>query len=453
MKKMTDPITVSCQNFIHAVFEAKLAAESRDEFWEDRNAARTYQQMFKIIGDNTPEDLQWQTEVWELAGSYADYIWENECVEDDLARRYCNQLICLLDDLAAVDWIACVPIERTFCRFPEFTDFGSFCVVNPGSLSPQSDSDLLQAFRQILADKLGVNFMPEREVPDSYLRLSDHYYNKSGNYIPGRAQLVLRVGRGERFSNERILVSRLSKLLDLLALCQIAYASSGSLLELRVIGPESVMPDGSRMASGLIEIPPVAVAVNVRTGQADWWGTRTSAYETETGQGYDPSRFMTLWNEIAVPVAKLRTLGLSGKVREAIDSAVQVVAKCRHSETGNLMVYSTIATETILNPFNMLGDITERFALFSAALTENSAAKRREVYKLAKRLYQQRCHAVHRSRFDGDSDDAKEDSKIAFELFLRCLKVIGEWATDRLSQNEPCNQSAFGELYLNSVFA
>jgi len=136
-----------------------------------------------------------------------------------------------------------------------------------------------------------------------------------------------------------------------------------------------------------------------------------------------------------------------------LDNAIQIVAKCRHSETGNLIVYSTIATETILNPFNMLGDITERFALFAAALTESTAVERREMYKTAKRLYQQRCHAVHRSQFDLGSDTTKEDPMIAFQLFLRCLKAIVSWASGRLSRREPCNQTAFADLYLNAVFA
>jgi len=450
---MPDPITESCRNFIHAVVQAKVAAESRDAFWEDRNAAKAYQQMLKALRDNTPQDLQWQTEVWELAHSYSDHIWENDCIHDDVARRYCNQVHCLLDDLASAEWIACVPIERVFNRFHEFTDFGSFAIVNPLATSPQSSSDLLQGFRRTLVEKFGVTFMPEREVGNSYLRLSEHYHQKSGYYIPGRPQFVLKTGRGERFSNKLLLASKVRRVFDLIALCQIAYEADASLLEAGIIGPESVMPDGTRMVSGLIEIPSVAIAINVRTGEADWWVTGTTAYETESGEAYDPTRFMTYWNDIALPVEHLRTLGLSGKIREALDNAIQIVTKCRHAEMGNLMVYSIIATEAILNPFNVVNDISERFALFSAALTETTANERRETYRTAKHLYQYRCHAVHRGRWGSDTGTVREDSKIAFQLFLRCLKAIGMWATERLSRHEPCNQSAFAELYINSLFA
>ena len=46
-----------------------------------------------------------------------------------------------------------MPIERAFCRFPEFTDFGEFAIVNSNASSPESTGHLLDTFRRILADK------------------------------------------------------------------------------------------------------------------------------------------------------------------------------------------------------------------------------------------------------------------------------------------------------------
>jgi hypothetical protein len=40
----------------------------------------------------------------------------------------------------------------------------------------------------------------------------------------------------------------------------------------------------------------------------------------------------------------------------------------------------------------------------------------------------------------------------AFSLFLKCLKVIVQWASARLEQGSPCNQEAFSELYVESIF-
>jgi hypothetical protein len=448
---MDDPITTSCAAFISAVCQAKQTVTSRDAFWEDRNAVRTYEAMFKAIRNSMPSDLRWEASAWELAGSSAEHIWENEVDEKAFTKQFCIRIHDLLDDLASADWIACVPMERVFSHFPVFTSFGPFALINARATSPESVPELLHGFQQMLSEHLDVNFMPLAELQDSYLRLSDHYYQKSGYYIPGRPQMVLKVGRGERSSNERILASQLTSVLDLLDLCQIAYEASASLFETRLIGPHSTMPDGTTMLPGFVAVPGVAVAINVRTGEADWWSARTSIFETEQGKGYDPGRFMDIWNDIAVPVASVRNMGLSGKVREAIDSALQLVARCRHSEMGSLPLHAVIATETILNPFNMTSDIAERFALFSAALTETSAEKRRETYRIAKQLYQQRCHAVHRSRFK-EKDNAADDGKEAFKLFLKCLKAIIGWASDRLSKNEQCNQSAFAELYLNAVF-
>ena len=117
------------------------------------------------------------------------------------------------------------------------------------------------------------------------------------------------------------------------------------------------------------------------------------------------------------------------------------------------IIYPIIATETILNPFNDKGDITERFAIFSAALTETGAIERRETYTTAKRLYGLRCQAVHRSQFSPGPDTMGEDTNIALQLFLRCLKAIVAWASVRLEKQEPCDGKSFADLYRNSVFA
>src|SRR5205807_4470192 len=102
----------------------------------------------------------------------------------------------------------------------------------------------------------------------------------------------------------------------LLSVCQIDYELGGSLIETKVISPEhDRLPTGERMQPGLIEIPPVAVAINVNTGRAEWWGTEVKVYETEHGIGYNPDKFMAIWSELALPLLRLRGAGLSGKLR------------------------------------------------------------------------------------------------------------------------------------------
>ena len=152
--------------------------------------------MFKVIGENTPADLKWQSAIWELAGSTADRIWEGDIEENAAIKGFCRIINECLEDLAAADWIACVPLEHLFSTFPPFSNFGEFSLVNPITESEQTVEELLERFRSLLTDNLGVNFMASPEVNESYLSLGEHYCNKSGHYIPGRPQLVVRVGRG-----------------------------------------------------------------------------------------------------------------------------------------------------------------------------------------------------------------------------------------------------------------
>jgi hypothetical protein len=236
-------------------------------------------------------------------------------------------------------------------------------------------------------------------------------------------------------------------------LCQIAYEQlQGGLETMIVSSGHDRLPCGQRMQRGLIEVPSVAVAINVRSGEAAWWSTGLRQYETHAGTGYEPDKFHAIWKDVAAPILALRHAGLSGMMRDAIDNAIGLLAKCRHNKMGDLTLYSVIATETILNPFNALGDTSERFALFAAALTETAAERRLEAYKVARNLYRLRSLAVHQSRLHGEKDE-KEVRKQAFRLFLACLKAITQWATKTLAQGGVCGAEEFKDFYTKQVFS
>lgn len=442
-------IEEACVKYIQAVFRSKEAAETADEFWGNKRADKAYRRLFKAIANSTPADLKWQSAMWEIAGSTAEKVWEEDVDQQAYAKGFCRIVNECLDDLAAADWIACVPLEHVFCNFPEFTNFGEFSLANPGADPEQPVDELLDRFRSILTTNLGVNFMPHTEVNDSYLWLGDHYHQKSGQYIPGRPQLIVKVGRGEAFSNERLLWELVAHQIALLSLCQIAYDIENPMRF--VNAGECTLPSGQRFQRGLIEVPSVAVAINRRTGQADWWTTRLRTHEKCQGR-YKPEEFTSLWKEIAIPILDLRNAGLSGLMREAIDNAIRLMAKCRHPEMGDLTLYSIIATETILNPFNALGDTSERFAIFAASLTEATPEKRLEAYRAARSLYRLRSQAVHQSRFHADKDVA-EERKQAFKLFLACLNSVVAWAAQTLAQGRACGPDEFKEFYASKIFS
>jgi hypothetical protein len=138
---MTEPIREACVAFIHSLFNAKQSASSEEDFWKNRSANRAYQQMFKVIREETPDDIGWQAGFWECAGGYSYQVWEGQPSEDELAVEFVNTITNTLKMLATVEWIACVPMERPFRTFPEFTDFGPFAVVNArrDDLVPEAD--------------------------------------------------------------------------------------------------------------------------------------------------------------------------------------------------------------------------------------------------------------------------------------------------------------------------
>lgn len=440
--------------FVRAIQEAKDRSTSLDDLYADDALNGAYRSLFQTVRTCMPKDVEWQSGFWGFVWSFVDSNWEDATPAEIASRGFTNCLLDSLDDLQAIDWIACIPLERAFQRFPEHTDFKDFSIINARATAPHDDETLLSEFRRILTSKLGVTFMPSMEVHNPYARIADHFYQKSGWYIPGRPQLVISIGKGESSANEQHLRSKLRAFAPLLQLCQVYLDQQAAPLENCVVGPHSVQADGKTpMSDGLLRVPPCSVAINRRSGQADWWATFLPQYESRQGRGYDPDAFRSVWNRFASPILALRDKGFSGKLDLAIDNAIRMVARCRHFEFGDLAVNAVIATETVLNPFNAGGDISERFAILVASLTESTSEGRRAKYQLAKSLYRRRCHAVHRSKFNGDEIDAEKQARSdALELFVGCLLAVVQWADHRVETREPINGDAFHSMYLDSVF-
>lgn len=283
---MSDELFIASKAFVHSLYEAKARVSTYEDFLADRAPNAAYNRLFKTIEKVTPADVAWRGGFWQFAGSFGDTVWENDIPEEKASLDFAAALQDSLEDLAARDWIACLPLERVFEGFPAFVDFGPFAIVNPGANSPDSPDDLLRAFQDLLTAHMGVTFMDSVEVRESYLYLADHFWKKSCHYIPGRPQLVIATGRGECRGNQELLQDRLRQFLPLLKICQIAYEVQN---QLSFTYGGTRLPDGvTRMPDGLIEIPGVAVAINRRTGQADWWLSRQSVFETKRAQPMIP---------------------------------------------------------------------------------------------------------------------------------------------------------------------
>lgn len=354
-------LDTAARAFMEAVHAKRDAEES--QFYGDPAIEKAYAGLTKVIKQGMSEDVEWGWEVLDHCMGHGEAIRREQPELEQAVVKFTKELEWLLAHVSKIEWIACVPLERIFRKFPDFTDFGTFAILNPAGTSAKPENELLDSFRLLLSDRCGVTFAAPRDPynNESYLRLGEHYLRKSGHYIPGRPTLVIKLGKGEERANQRQLQSKLQEILPLIQLCQVAMGLDQSFLN-RTTGPHSTLPDGKWMDDGLIAVPAVAVALDKSNGNCGWWGTGINLYENQVGEGYDPKKFQQVWRTFAQPLLELRELSGPNKFRFAVDNAIRLVSRCRHEEFGDATVSAVIATETILNPFNPTGDIKERFA-------------------------------------------------------------------------------------------
>lgn len=442
-------LSVAAAEFMNAVYSIRDADE--EAFYNDPNTERAYRTLWKTLERSVPKDVAWGRDVYECCMAHAEWIREKHPEKSAAIKTFTEAIESLLKTIIAIDWIAFVPMERVFRSFPEFSDYNAFSIVNPASIPHKTTEDLLHSFRTIIETNLDVKFddSPEAYYGNSFNRLGDHFYRKSGAYIPGRPMLVIKTGRGEESKNSQILSTRLHEIVPLIKICQIDIDLNTGILD-RIIGAHSTLPDGQWMNAGLIAVPSVAVAINKNNGNCTWWGTRLSLFESQVGVGYGHDRFKKTWDELAAPILALRNENIPQKLRSSLDNAIRMVAQCRHSDMGDLTLNCVIATETILNPFNPAGDISERFSLMISSLTETEADKRRDKYRTAKDMYRYRCGAVHRSEFR-NANRRDDEHRKAFAIFCSVLKAVATWAAELIAKDEKPDQAAFDKFYIETV--
>lgn len=490
--------------------EAKYDAYCDGEEWDDEEPK---QALLREIGSRTGDDPLWVEEsklsdlYWDLFDGAEPKRTKDEILQ--LGREVGIQILDWMENLGAIDWIAFVPMERRFDGFPAYTDFGPFQIVNAGADCRDLD-EILNKFAVLLATKCCVSFHPTSEVSEApYGDNAKALAEKTNWYIPGRALLALRLQRGERAPNAAVLRRLLKSYLPLIRLCQIACEPMQETLP-EESSLQNLMPDrSSRMPAGFTQVPPIALAMNRLTGghaclmQLEEWRERSERYakkwsersgrdipewresyeisqmvteafflkaepanlslqtfDTDYGEWYHYETFLKSWNDIAQPVVSLRKARLSEKrqgkalnrFRETIDGAIELVARCRY-EPSILLHSSVIATETLLNPFSDTSNLSERFALFVASLTQTDPKRRREKYYVARDLYKLRSEAVHSSGRTRRKQSGELSSKDAFEVFVDCLKSLVKWVQGRVDRNETLDENAFKDFYLETLFS
>ncbi len=312
------PLTVdiTCEKYVKAVIHAKAIATDIDTFWADKKIDKAYRQLRDAIDRYVAKGFHWQHSIFSLAGSMAEELYyRNEAINDTVEiNDFTITVHAYLHALQGHDWIASLPLERLFGSFPKFTDFGSFYLINPSggkAVTPANAERVITRFRNVLTKELGILFVPTDDVnSESYLNLAGHFFRKTDSYIPSRAQMVMRVGKGDEVVNKAILSQRVCVQLSLLALCQIAYELDAGFFHTNLISPsEARLPNQDWIQDGLIEVPGFAVAIIAATGKSALWTTPQIAYDTKFGVNYEPKKIVKLWKEIAVPFVGISDLG------------------------------------------------------------------------------------------------------------------------------------------------
>lgn len=389
----------------------------------------------------------------------------------------------LLHEPERRDWIACIPCERLFSSFPAFTDFGPFALVN--SRHKNCQQDRFAELSAILRSNLGVTFHPPHETSRSLLVARDSLEKDKLTRLWESPVLVFHVGKGDVHHGTHEVRKRLNQWLPLLRVCQVAYE------ELEDFGSTSEddyslgeLADGfheHRIRQNwnvqFVQLPNRGIIIDKNSGTVltthdlfpfkynyrasvekspNWVSGRPVdlTFELQCADEYDPDRFLGIWRELVDPLIQARGhQGFQqGKLGQAIDRAVRLIAGHVHDVVEELAVSAVIATETLLvSPFGAGGDIKERFALYIAALLETEPENRITRYGMARKLYGRRCDLVHNSN-RGSIDSLAEDRRLATECFTKCLQRVVTWALSQIDAKKGVGEKEFSKFLIAEVF-
>ncbi len=443
-------------------------------------------------------------ELWTHAASGTDDI---ESAAREIAWQVAGDIESFLEYGAVHEWLACVPIDGRFRAFPACTDFGGFKIINPLSGTDSDPPTVTRRFREILASHCGVDFV-NALVENAFDQRAASIHEQSGGFIPEHPQLVVGLGAGHEPGRRKRLNAEVSALYPLIRLCQLACDVEHG-VELQR-WPQPLV--------GYVQMPRVGVAINM-CGGAEIWEIETEyvyrlfdealaeeveylladsaaheegtepvkrrayrhpftrlhspvahslrmpgpVFEPTDAGPLDPAEFHQAWQQLGAPLLAMRRQPTLSKLRRAIDNAVLLVSSSVYGIGGSLTLHLVMATEAILSPFGNRSDLSERFALFVAAILGETCDERRKWYKTAKELYGYRCGAVHAADFVPSKSEADANrvqtwtesqtpiARQAWAIFRRCLSTVVEWANERAVASEPCNDRTFQDFYLSRV--
>jgi len=107
------------------------------------------------------------------------------------------------------------------------------------------------------------------------------------------------------------------------------------------------------------------------------------------------SSFQESWSQFASKYCQLRLYPKISKIADRIGGIMRLIGDARFSRKEMLPLFCVIGIEAILNLREERDNLSERFAMFGAALLSDDLANRKSVYRNLKKLYNFRSSFVH----------------------------------------------------------
>lgn len=485
MTQSKDPMSEvarRAEELVLTLLSLKSNIQDEDDLFEhgDLLSARTHliSAATEYFGpERAPAD--WQLDLGMLITQY--FISTKHAVSDEqrrLAEEFVGKIEELLGEIADTPWLASIPIDRRFSSFARYVNLGPISIVNPMAEQPLNVESQRSAYIQAMKDHFGVSFMDSPEIDHAFVRGVQEIEEQSSQMIPLYPQLIVPLGHVGPWGRWRGVSRATHRYVPLVDCCVLLYdcIERNEGWPDRAPDEETCPPQGSfRIGPTLRPFVPKVLALNVRTGSAVLHSISFRGFEEVVfrsgpphwkwewtfGMPIDEPKFLEYWDVVALNYFRLRDAATADpksvkpKFVEAIDRAVRLIAKSRHSlvhQLNDLVFNAVIATETILDPFGGTREgITERFALFGSALASSTAEVRRSRYDLARELYGYRCKAGHQSMLVESGHSVEFGAGHAVWFFYLCFQRIVGWACGRLDAGTRVDQAAFEEFYVETV--
>jgi hypothetical protein len=465
MLQYNEKIERASQEFVDAIIEAKNTAKTEKDYWRDPGVNKTYEKLHKLIDSIfNKNDILFSHDLWDLCGRFGDeYYNNNETMwpdtktppisDADLASSFAPNLLKMLEILQVFQWHGMAHLSNDFCNFPIVTDFKLFSLINPSKESIDQKDIFKYIGSQIWKEK------PENDF-SIFIHKIEWFYKKYAVSI-FTPLIIYELKRGSESGNidyAKKLLDEYSSLIRFASIgCELNYAHSFS-------HPNaSIKPDTVELVNPRISI------INKNNEHLVYETTDTKFINRDSVKYLKFEKFMTLWQEKLLPYLNISQNPKlnNNKVFMSLSNAIKLISTIPLSISHNEgLLKSTIALETILNPFSQMGDIQERLSVFAAKLISDDYDNKRKIYELAKLMFKRRNYAAHRSvllkkefyknpfaspveesGFEYEMYGGEPLEKCALQLFFKCYDKMLKWANDAISNNQELDKNSYDNFY------